>query len=67
MGRGSDGEVKITPHTLILSMENEEKTKLHAYFGKKSSDELLKAFSKLDKDGNFKKGTFNIFKKLKKN
>ena len=22
---------------------------------------------KLDKDGNFKKGTFNIFKKLKKN
>ena len=26
-----------------------------------------KGSDKLDKDGNFKKGTFNIFKKLKKN
>ena len=50
--KNDDGEAKITPHTLILAMENQEKTKLHAYFGKKSSDELLKAFSKLDKDGN---------------
>ena len=50
--KNEDGEAKIIPHTLILAMENQEKTKLHAYFGKKSSDELLKAFSKLDKDGN---------------
>ena len=45
-------EVRITPHNLIAAMKNQEQCKLLQYFGQKSSDELFKAFTRLDKAGN---------------
>ena len=45
-------QVRITPHNLIAAMKNQEKSKLLRYFGQKSSVELFKAFTLLDKGGN---------------
>lgn len=51
-GVQSTAEVRITPHNLIAAMKNQEQSKLLQYFGQKSSDELFKAFTRLDKAGN---------------
>ena len=45
-------QVRITPHNLIAAMKTQEKSKLLQYFGQKSSTELFKAFTLLDKGGN---------------